>query len=359
MNYKIINIKNLSNYENVWKSLLVESKFFWFFNNLEYYKFHHQYLKEKKILFKDETFFVEKDNKIISLVVLLINKEGKKIYSSYLNRPLPFPLLSDEVINKQDCYDFIFQTIDLICKRNKVGKISFSLNNNQKNKIYPKIFYNCIKKFSYIDNSFKSHLLDLNMKKFGFRKSYLQIINKIFKNYEVKIVDKNNLNDYHIKEYMSIHTKASGSIIRSFKTYKIQFDEIKNNNGFLINVHEKIKSKIIGSLMVFHDKKSAYYASVAVLPEESKNYINHLMKKYAIDYLIRLDVKEYELGRVFASSNYNYIVNEKEIQISFFKDGWTRENYKTNYVAEKFFIKEDFEDEINSKVKRLKKFFNL
>ena len=38
MNYKIINIKNLSNYENVWKSLLVESKFFWFFNNLEYYK---------------------------------------------------------------------------------------------------------------------------------------------------------------------------------------------------------------------------------------------------------------------------------------------------------------------------------
>jgi lipid II:glycine glycyltransferase (peptidoglycan interpeptide bridge formation enzyme) len=112
-------------------------------------------------------------------------------------------------------------------------------------------------------------------------------------------------------------------------------------------------------LLISVNKKAAYDGSVAVDPNHQQYYVSHLMKWQAIQYLIDIDVKYYELGEVSESSSYLRQPSKKNYGISFFKDGWSRGKMKKTIVYEKYFSKSALNEFCNKKIHELNNFFEI
>lgn len=354
--------KNFVNYEknyHIWDRLIEKSNFHWFWSSKEFFNFNIKYLKERKLFKKDISFFVLKENIPCAFVVLVINEDLNSQISigSYNDSPLPWPILSDEVENKEDIYDYIFKEIERRAKKYNIAKLCFSYNLNQYSKEEKTHFVNIVKKFNFVDKSYRSHLVKVN-DKVNIRKSYLKNIKKNIDNYNISIMNAENFDKTFYKKYMELHIQDSGKKYRSELTYKMQFDLVKKNKGFVVQVFSK-NNFLLGSLIIYHDKISAYDASVAVLNSDKENYISHIMKYMAIQYLSKINITHYELGLAAIIPTSHNIPSKKNYGISFFKEGWTNGMYKKVMVAEKYYDKLFLKKESMLQLNNLMKHYNI
>ncbi len=340
--------------------MISRSKFHWFWSGKNYFDFNVEFLKEKKTFIRDASFLIFKDNKPCAIIVFVI-KLAEKNYkvASYESLPLPWPIIDNELIDDDNLIKLIFDEIDNRAKLYDLAKVEFQLNLNKKSSQVENNFIKTIKNFNYIDKSFLSHSIDLSYEKnISIRPSYLKNMKKHKDNYKIEIIDHRNYKNEFIDEYMELHREDSGGIFRSRRTYEIQFEPVRDNNGFVVCLYSMNKH-LVGALLIYHDNYSAYEPSVAVKPSEKKNYISHLLKQEAINHLIKGSIQEFELGQAHISASFSFIPNDKNYQISFFKMGWSKNNYKKIFVAEKYYKKDALKFELNDKFVSLNKYFNI
>ena len=83
-----------------------------------------------------------------------------------------------------------------------------------------------------------------------------------------------------------------GKEVRSLKSYDLQLEAVKRNKAFVVQIFSN-EDQLIGMLVIFFDKYSAYDGSVAVCPEYKKFYISHILKYYAI-----LEINKKEISNI-------------------------------------------------------------
>jgi hypothetical protein len=256
--------------------------------------------------------------------------------------------------------NFIFKKIDELLREGNVVRIRLEYSPPDCRNYFSEIFSTAMKSYKYIDNSFMSHYVSIsNSTLDGVRKRYKRDVRKYSNSYLLSIINKNNVDLHLIKEYMNLHVKDSGKIHRPLKTYIAQFDYIVKGDGFIVQVKNKGTGCIVGMLMICISKKSAYDGSVVVDPDYQQYSISHLMKWKAIQYLLDINVKHYELGMASESNNYLRQPSKKNYGISFFKNGWSRGSRKKIVIYEKYFSREPLNEVINKKISNLISYFEI
>ena len=343
MSYKIKNFLDRKEDYFLWDKLIDKSSDHWYFSSIDFNYFHIEYLKELNLFENNKSFFIYENEKLVALVVLIFSKDANSNLTNasyHENYPLPWPIISDECKNRDHVYQLIFDEIHKRIKQNKIASIKFILNSPMFSKKIEDEFTKILLKYNMIDNSYYSHFIeldDLTMNKV--RKSYIKNVKRNINKFSIKIIKKDNYYKELPKDYKLLHTQDRGKEVRSLKSYSLQLEAIKKDKAFAVQIFSN-EDQLIGMLIIFLDKNSAYDGSVAVCPDYKKFYISHLLKYNAILELNKKNIKLYELGKAAISPSYNFLPTEKNYKISFFKNGWTNNIYKKVLVAEKIFDKD-------------------
>jgi hypothetical protein len=362
MNFVKKDISNISNVELEWESVVKKTSYAWFWSTYYEHCFRLVVLKDKEVFIKDKSFFVYDDQgRLYGLAPLVFVKscdfEGVE---AYYDKPLPWPMIMDNVQNFSEVSEFIFTKIDEILKNNNVQKISLQYSPPNYENSFSKVFSVVMKKYKYIDSSHMSHCVDVSSDTTKHvRKRYKRYIKKYSNLFLLTIINKNDINIGVIRKYMELHIKDSGFFHRSLETYIAQFDYIVKGEGFVVQAKSKETGVIVGMLLICSGKKSAYDGSVAVDPDYQQYFISHLIKWKAIQYLTDIGIKHYELGKV--SENYSYLSqpSKKNYGISFFKDGWSRGRVKKIITYEKYYSRPALDEFFNKKISNLINFFGV
>ena len=360
MSYQIKNFLDKKEDYLLWDKLINKSSDHWYFSSIDFNYFHIEYLKEQKLFAGNDSFFIYDNEELIALSILIYSKDINTNFlnaSYHENYPLPWPIISDACKNREYVYQLIFNEIHNRIKKNKIGSIKLILNSPVFLKKNEDEFIKILLDYNMIDNSHYSHFIELEDTTIAkIRKSYIKNIKRNIDKFSFKIIQKDNYYKNLSKDYKLLHTQDRGKEVRSLKSYDLQLDAIKKNKAFAVQIFSN-EEELIGMLIIFFDKYSAYDGSVAVNPNYKKFYISHLLKYYAILELYKRNIKFYELGKAAISPTYNFLPTDKEYKISFFKNGWSNNIYKKILVAEKFFNNESLKYFTETKYKKLNEFF--
>ncbi len=362
MIFTIKNIADVSSVEIIWKKVVEGTTYAWFWSEYYDHCYRITILKAKGVFVDDKSFFIyDEKEELCGLVPLVFIKSSdfNGLEASY-DKPLPWPMIMKHMQNNTLIINFIFKKIDELLREGNVVRIRLEYSPPDCRNYFSEIFSTAMKSYKYIDNSFMSHYVSIsNSTLDGVRKRYKRDIRKYSNSYLLSIINKNNVDLHLIKEYMNLHVKDSGKIHRPLKTYIAQFDYIVKGDGFIVQVKNKGTGCIVGMLMICISKKSAYDGSVVVDPDYQQYSISHLMKWKAIQYLLDINVKHYELGMASESNNYLRQPSKKNYGISFFKNGWSRGSRKKIVIYEKYFSRESLNEVFNKKISNLISYFEI
>jgi hypothetical protein len=361
LNFKIKNIKEVSDIDLKWKTVVDSTSYAWFWS--EYYEhcFRIIVLKESDRFIEDESFLIYCDGELCGLapLVFITSNDFNGKEAGY-DKPLPWPMIMDSAKNKESIAEFIFNKIDEISRNYNIKKISLQYSPPRLENNFSKEFSPIIKEHKYINNSHMSHYVDISdLTLSNIRKRYKRYVKKYLPLYELKIIDKNNFDTSIPEAYMKLHIKDSGSFNRPLETYTAQFDYVVKGDGFVVQVINKKMDKIVGMLIICMCKNAAYDASVAVDPDFQQDYVSHLMKWKAIQYMVSIGVKYYELGKVAENSGYLEQLSSKNHGISFFKDGWSRGRSRRIFTYDKYFSRSALNVVWNNKLSKLIDYYNI
>ena len=162
-------------------------------------------------------------------------------------------------------------------------------------------------------------LLDYNVIRQSFRKSYKSLISKFSKKIELNVYDSENINLDIYKEFKNLHFKEAGRMTRSEKTWEIHYKMIKNSSAVLICA--ELSDELIGAALFIHSPYSAYYGVSASNEDLKKTLpITHLIIDKAIQYYKDLGLLNLILGTYEPDSK-----DEKLRGISGFKSAFSNE----------------------------------
>ena len=360
MFYKIKNFKNKEKDFFLWNEILNKSSDHWFFSSINYNSFHIEYVKDLNLYVDNKSFFVYENESLVAIAVLIFSKDinSNLLKASYLSEPLPWPVISDDCKNRSYVYKLVFDEIQSRIKQSKINIANFAFNSTVFSKKIEDEFIKILKNYNMIDNSYYSHLIEIDDQTINkIRKSYIKNVKKHINEFTIQIIDKSTYYKNLPIDYEALHIQDAGKKVRSLKTYELQLESIKKNSGFAVQV--LMRGKLVGMLIIYVEKNSAYDGSVAVCPEYKKKYVSHILKYYAILELNKRNIKFYELGKAAISPSYNWLPDEKNFAISFFKNGWSNNVYKKVFAAEKIYTSDYLKYFSNSKNKKLKSFFKI
>ena len=361
MNYRIKNFLDRKEDYLLWNKIISKSSNHWFFSNIDYNYFHIEYLKDLNLYKDNKSFFVYENENLVAIAILIFSKdiETNFLKASYLSEPLPWPIISDECKNRDQVYQLIFDEIKKRIRKNKIVSLKLMLNTSVFSKKIENEFLKILINYNMIDNSYYSHFIELdNLTISKIRKSYIKNVKRNIDKFSIKIIQKDDYYKNLSKDYKLLHTQDSGKEVRSLKTYDLQLEAVKKNKAFVVQIFSNEK-QLVGMLIIYFEKNSAYDGSVAVHPDYKKYYISHLLKYHAILELNKKKIKFYELGKAAISPSYIFLPSQKNYKISFFKNGWSNDIYKKVYVAEKIFNTNSLKYFTDTMYKKLHNYFEI
>ena len=322
---------------------------------LDYNQNYKPELKSKNI-----SFFVNNRNENIAIVPLFIEKKssnGKKIHEfSFGGGPLPVPALKNNLDKKTSLkiQNFIFEYIDYLAKKHNIAKISYKFTPISPSFINSiKLPYNYLTRYSFIDVSSSTRLIDLKKDKetlWGeLRRNHRRAIKKVKDRFDIEIYNKKTINKTVFDEYRLTHKKAAGRITRPLITFKKMYQWIKNGYGILVVSRDKKNNKNVGFELYCVYKNNVYGASAANDPKYLDLPIRHLIEWEAILYLKKNNCKYYEIGPEYVGPNLHYFPSKKEVNISFFKEGFGGFSIPF-FMGEKYYSSEYFDYEMKNRI---------
>jgi hypothetical protein len=303
-------------------------------------------------LVNDISFIVLRENKPIAISALLVENINSRISFSLAGGYLPAPLISEHLKNKdrKNIQNLCFENIDKLAVKHKAAKVM--LKADVLTEYYS---YNFLMSYNYLDTSSNTCLIDLNLPLTDLwskiRKSYKSLINNGKKKYILEVYDYSNY-DYDVFNlHKMLHHKTSGKVTRSSDTWDIQFDLIKDDKAILIGL--KDGDKYVGFSYFAHSHLKAYYGNSSDDPEYETNIpLEHTIIWTAVEYYSRRNYNTLELGQQkFSSQIFDY-PTQKELNISFFKRGFSDSIYRIP-CGIKYYDKDILYSEVSDHLSRL------
>ncbi len=345
--------------EKLWLDVVLRSPSAWYRHSYNLAEFHRCVAQGKNL--EEHSFFILKNNEIIGLmpVLLMDNPNGLK-EATYNGSPTPWPCFTG-ASNMRHAENFAFDHFVNICKEHGVDRSLIGLNApSLKQDDANSSFLNLVKNHSFIDDSFLSHLalVDENSTA-NMRSSYRKKVRKFSKIYKASFHYKDTMSDDIEQAYFELHVKDAGGQFRPRKSYTKMADLARKGEAVFIVARNIETHKIAGVLVIAIFKNAAYDSSVSIDPEHHQDYISHILKVSAIRYLHDNGVQHYELGQVFDTASVSRTPSQKELNISFFKDGFARGITKKSFVAERCFTDAALKHKISTITHNLEHYFEI
>jgi hypothetical protein len=307
-------IEKLDSLESLFKNHIthkyLENNPLFSIENIEYQKHYRT-----DIVSSENLSFAIRNADIELLFVFIVYKHKTNSGMEFSNFGLPIISLEHEISPplKKIIVKEILKRIDFN------SLISYNQFNLEKLDIFSELLINNSKTPKISIESNVDLLLDYNIIRQSFRKSYKSLISKFTKKIELKIYNSDNINLKVYAEFKNLHFKEAGRITRSEKTWEIHFDMIKNGSAVLICA--ELNEELIGAALFIHSSYSAYYGVSASNIESKKNIpITHLIIDKAIHYFKDLGMLKLILGKYEPNSK-----DEKLRGISGFKSAFSNE----------------------------------
>ena len=116
-----------------------------------------------------------------------------------------------------------------------------------------------------------------------------------------------------------LHIEAAGIETRSYKTWELQYKQILNNELFVVT--GKINSELVTFGFFPYNNKYCFYGVSASKRELFDKPLSHAIIWQAIEHAKQIGCKYFELGGHYYK-NYDNDIDEKELNIGFFKRGF-------------------------------------
>jgi len=150
-------------------------------------------------------------------------------------------------------------------------------------------------------------------------KSFRSCVNWGRKNMDINVIDAEQVNENHLKQFRDLHVKASGRVTRSASSWKCQLDLVRNREAFI--VFGRIEGELISAALFLHSKDYCYYGVSASRRELFDRPISHCLLWQAILHAQELKCVSFDFaGQNFPSESPT--PSEKQMQISKFKRGF-------------------------------------
>jgi hypothetical protein len=313
-------------------------------NTKQMHKFRLVCLNEKYVT-NDLSFVIYLENKPIGFFLFLAFHDKDIWVANYSSAPLYWPCFLKAYMNDYDIVQKVFYFIDDISRKNNIGKLNLMIADS---KIDPIIYRRILSSFFYIDETYDSHIINLQeFSLIDIRSKYRQVIKKKISDFNLKCLLLENIQEETIKEYFDLHVLDAGGVHRSYETYVRQFEAMEKG-GFLVCAYNKEQIPV-GMLIIYIGKNESYEASVAIHPSYACHYISHLLKLKAIEQLRDMGVGLFELGQASYYPTITHVPSAKNYGINFFKDGWTRGKTRTVRCAVKFYTEAALDDFLNDR----------
>jgi Acetyltransferase (GNAT) domain len=347
---------------DIWNEIVNLSPEGWFWATEAMHEFRVAHLQASKLFIADRSFILLRGGRPCALVPLVICREATDgdVVASYLNTPLPWPMVVAEIADRESITLAILNELEARVVAAKATMLRLMLAPPGVDSDMAVGFGQVVRERAFIDASYQSHYVAVNPSTPNtVRTRYRRNVRKFWEKYRLDILGPKDIPQNLAQIYMELHIKDSGRFSRPLVTYERQVGLVRSGEGFWIIARNIADDRIAGMLLVSLYKGAAYDNSVAVDPEYADDSVAHLMKWKAIEYLIECGVSHYELGVVAFTPSYMFLPSEKNYGISFFKDGWARGRTKHVWVAEKFYARDAFDKFWDLKRKALHEHFSI
>ncbi|WP_445721062.1 hypothetical protein [Flavobacterium sp.] len=278
--------------------------------NIEYQKYYRT-----DIISSENISFAIKNQDLKFLYVFVAFRHTTKSGLEFSNYGLPIITLENEI--SPSTKKII--TTEIINRIDFSSNILYSQFNFEILDIFSELLFVQYKRPILQFESKVNLLLDYNIIRQSFRKSYKSLISKFSKQIDLRIYNSRNINIDVYNEFKKLHLNEAGRMTRSEKTWELHFDMIKDSYAILICA--EFEDKLIGAALFIHSRFSAYYGvSASDLILKKTFPITHLIIDKAIHYYKDLGLLKLILGRYEPDSS-----DEKLKGISSFKSAFSNE----------------------------------
>ena len=330
----------------LWDEIASTSPEGWFWATRAMHDFRMAYMEVSGYLIADRSFAFIRDGRACGLVPLVLgsDRQDGDIAASYMDAPLPWPMIAAGVPDRKGIELVLFDELEKRVRLAKAAMLRLTLAPPGLGVEMAAPFARIVRDRGFVDTSYLSHWVEVSSDTLRtVRARYRQYVRKFWDQYDLAVLAAQDIPEDFAQTYMDLHVKDAGRVSRPLVTYERQVDMARRGEGFWVTARNKATDRIVGILMISVYKGAAYDASVAVDPEYQDDQISNLMKWKTIQHLLELGVQHYELGIDAFAPSYLWQPSEKNYGISFFKDGWSRGRKKTVWVAEKFYSRDSFD----------------
>lgn len=315
-------------FENITSQSLTEflhhSYYSWFWHTQSYLDFLKNIHHSRN--FKDISFgILDEKGLLLGICPLIIDfSDDSFVYFGLAHEPIPFPGISTKISLKiqQKVISFYFSYIEEISKEHHVDYLYIRIpalaaypDNGIQKDPNPLILNNLLMKplhTQVIDLGFSYELLWKSLSK-GHR---ADINSAIKKSVQINIWNHSNITDDIFQFYINMHLEDSAQTERKLESYGLVMEWIKSGSALLCQA--SLNNEPAAFNVVIIHNHSAYYASACRNCTQDTNS-SHLLQWMTIKYLKSMNVKYYDLGLQYFSSQVFTNVTLKDINISRYK----------------------------------------
>jgi GNAT acetyltransferase-like protein len=359
--YSLVPIQNISDAMKVWQRLADLCPDAWFWHTGANMQFNFVAAQNGEV--RNLSCFVMQDGQPVGLAPLMVTRtkimDVEAWEASYYGGPLPWPAFGADLKDAAEAEQFVLSELEARAREAGAERIRLRLEPpspapNDHERLERAIG------LKYLDSSYASHWIKLDQDTLAnTRERYRRYVKKFAPAYDLSIATGNAVTAELEETYFKLHVKDAGGQFRSRESYRFQADLARQGEAFFVIARAKAKDVIAGALLVSAYKKAAYDNSVAVDPDFQSDYVSHLLKWKAIEELLRRGFESYELGPKSGLPGFMSLPSQKNLGISYFKDGWARGSTRQVFMAEKFFSARLLQAHMQAQADALQQYFGL
>lgn len=323
--------------DSVWDTLVCSSPDAWCWHTRRWKDYVLAAAKNRNP--SDRSFFIFQNGKLVGFCPVVITDtrlNGTPIrHADYQGEGLPWPCVSSSVADRPNVLEQAIEHAELLARTEGADIIRFSVSSPYSSREASHFEPIAIKR-NYVEVSYLSHLMTLTPDTpSSVRERYRRYVKKFSKLIRTEIVSDAAISEEIIEIYYNLHVKDAGGVVRDPTSYHKIGDAGRAGEGFFV-IARLESNQPVGALFVSLLKNAAFDSSVGVDPDYQDQFVSHLMKWKAIEYLLAEGVEYYDLGMFSGTANWGRIPSKKQRGISLFKDGWTRGGFRLISAMEKF-----------------------
>ena len=335
----------IEDYDKRWESTLIKGEYIpveYLPSSLKYQRAYVNCFYQKVI---DLSVLVcERNMPICVWPITLVFDKDECWFSTNEKEVLP-PFFVKGISHKEknhimsDCMKAINCVIDFVCNDYDVHnwKTRYSLLGEMKGNGSENWYRKCMENGGETDVITELYVnleLGLDSIHSSIRKHYKALINKGEKIWRTEIIS--SVSDEEIEYFMNRHIEVAGRETRSRETWLLQQEAVNCGNAFIVKLID-LNGEFVGESLFEHSRDEGLYSVGVYNRNLFDEPVSHIVQWKAIEHMISLGLRRYKIGQRFYSGrtlNLNQ-PTEKEISISYFKEGFATDYEFTFIVTNK------------------------